>query len=1307
MADELWIDVLPSMRGFGATLTKEATGAAKRAGASAGKEYAGAFEDGGAGASDAAVRELETAEKRAAGLVSKLSGEVSKARQTQQKATADVITAEERYRAAVERGGEGSAGAEAAALRLEAARGKASDASQRFKNTEEALKEAQKGHKTTVEQLTDAQQKAGREVDQQKSKWGKFADGFTEAKDKAKGFATSLPGVVGQLAAVAGGAALAKEALTQAFERQDMTSMLTAQLAATPEQAAKYGAAAGNLYSQNYGESMSDVGDAVDAVVSSIKGLGDASQADIEKVTGYAMNLATAFDVDVAESAAVAGTMIKNGLAKDGAQAFDLMTASMQGVPKAMRGEILPVMGEYAKHFAALGIDGQTAMGMIAKGAQDGAIGMDKVGDSLKEFTIRGTDMSKSTSEAYKSMGLNTKQITNDLLAGGSKAEGALGKVVTGLQGIKDPGDQAAAAIALFGTPLEDLGTDKIPEFLSMIKPTQGALKDTAGTAQAMGENLKSGASNGLETLKRSFMTMLSEGIAPILEPLAGVLDWATKTPGVLQGVGIALGVVAIAWGALTLAASPWLAIALGIGAAIGGLVALVMNWGSVMDWLNKSVLTPFFGWVGQAWGGMVNGIRDLWNGVLRPTIDAVGRWFVSLWTGFVKPAVDWIVGGWRWMSDGIKTLWGGAVNGVRDLWNGVLKPAWDAVAKAASWLWNVALRAVFDGIRNGWKAAVDGISWVWNNVLRPAWDAVRAAGGFLRDTLGRIFGAIRAGWQTMVTGVKGIWQMGLKPIWDAVATAGRWLWNNILSPVFTSIKNGWKAAVDGIRAVWTGVLRPAWDGVRNAAGFMRDALGKAFGTIRSLWDGMINGIKGFWDKKLKPVFDAVSSMVKNTVVKAFETAQKGIKAAWTAIGNIVRKPVNFVIKTVYNDGLKSLFNGIAEKLGLGWRLPDVGEVPAFAKGGRHNGGWALVGEEGPELVNFSNPGRVYTAAETQAMLSGKEQAPEAALPMLAGSGASDSVLPVGGFWGDVWRGVTGVVGKAKDWVVGRIADGVRALTKPLKDGISTALPGSGINELIRGGAHNLIDGMTSWAVKKDDKKEAEQIAAGTFDGGGGGDFGTSGAVYQGALGAFHRPSKGPYTSMYGPRWGSFHAGVDIAGGGPTYAALPGKVARVGWNAVSGRTGVGIVLNHGPGLWTYYGHNPSLGAVKVRPGQDVKAGQRIGAQGATGNVTGTHLHFEVQRGRIGAAVNPMAYLHDQGGWLQPGLTQVLNKTGKPEAILNPNQWRTAERSIEHVTSAPSGGDVHVTISVEDLDGIRTLEEFIEMARRKGRQKKGR
>lgn len=230
MADEIWLDVLPSMRNLAPELIKGASKAAKDAGSKAGKDYAGAFSDGADGASDAAVQELETAQKRATGLVQKLSGDVSKARQAQQKSAAGAIDAENRLTAAVEKYGAGSSQAEAATLRLEAARGKAADDTKKFQNAENGLREAQKSLTTTTEQLETAQKNVGQEVAEQPKKWGKFGAALAAARQKAEDFSGSVGGMITNLAGAVGGAALLTEAFGTALEGETAVDRISAAL---------------------------------------------------------------------------------------------------------------------------------------------------------------------------------------------------------------------------------------------------------------------------------------------------------------------------------------------------------------------------------------------------------------------------------------------------------------------------------------------------------------------------------------------------------------------------------------------------------------------------------------------------------------------------------------------------------------------------------------------------------------------------------------------------------------------------------------------------------------------------------------------------------------------------------------------------------------------------------------------------------------------------------------------------------------------------------------------------------------------
>ena len=113
---------------------------------------------------------------------------------------------------------------------------------------------------------------------------------------------------------------------------------------------------------------------------------------------------------------------------------------------------------------------------------------------------------------------------------------------------------------------------------------------------------------------------------------------------------------------------------------------------------------------------------------------------------------------------------------------------------------------------------------------------------------------------------------------------------------------------------------------------------------------------------------------------------------------------------------------------------------------------------------------------------------------------------------------------------------------------------------------------------------------------------------------------QGPINSNYGYRARGFHAGIDIGAGTgtPFTASAAGKVVEAGW---SGAYGYMILIDHGNGVMTRYGHASKL---LVSAGQQVSQGQTIALVGATGDATGPHLHFEVLVN--GSAVNPRNYL---------------------------------------------------------------------------------
>ncbi len=120
-------------------------------------------------------------------------------------------------------------------------------------------------------------------------------------------------------------------------------------------------------------------------------------------------------------------------------------------------------------------------------------------------------------------------------------------------------------------------------------------------------------------------------------------------------------------------------------------------------------------------------------------------------------------------------------------------------------------------------------------------------------------------------------------------------------------------------------------------------------------------------------------------------------------------------------------------------------------------------------------------------------------------------------------------------------------------------------------------------------------------------------------------PARGALTGWFGERRSAHrHPGVDIDGatGDEVVAAAAGRVIVAG-PAPAGYAGYGtvVIIDHGEGVTSISAH---LSRTVVKAGQEVEPGQRVGSVGTSGNVTGSHLHFELRRG--GVAVDPKGWL---------------------------------------------------------------------------------
>jgi TP901 family phage tail tape measure protein len=477
---------------------------------------------------------------------------------------------------------------------------------------------------------------------------------------------------------------------------------LEAQLGNT-EYAAEMGAIAGRVYARGFGESAQQIGDAVRAVLKSGIVSEDSSDEVIEALTVKVQALAQTFDVDVTAAARAAGQMIRNGLAKDGTEAMDILTRAFQQTGD-QAGDLLDTYSEYSVQFRKLGLDGQTATGLLIQGLKAGARDVDTVADAIKEFSIRAIDGSKTSADGFKALGLNASQMTAQIAKGGAGAQKGLDTVLDRLRAMKDPVERDAAAVALFGTKAEDLGQSL---YALDTDTASDRLGNVAGAAQKMGDTMEQSASQKLESFKRSAQAALVEQVAKAIPHIESLAKWMGENRAIVEPLAAALGALAV---------------------VIGVIVAVTKVWTIVQTALNVVMAMNPVGLIVLAIIALVAGIVLLWT-----KSEAFRKFWIAVWEGIKTAAIavwDFLVaaaklwwatfsGFWTGVGKFFKGLWNGIVDGVKAAWNWITK-TFDRVVDFVGGLpkrLSAKARGMWDGIKSAFKSAVNWIIGRWNGL--------------------------------------------------------------------------------------------------------------------------------------------------------------------------------------------------------------------------------------------------------------------------------------------------------------------------------------------------------------------------------------------------------------------------------------------------------------------------------------------------------------------------------------------------------------------------------------------------------------
>ena len=343
------------------------------------------------------------------------------------------------------------------------------------------------------------------------------------------------------LAAMGTGAIAATKYLTDlGGEWQTATNQVAAATGAAGAELENLRDVMENVYADNFGEDVADVADAV-ALVN--RNMANLDQNGLTAATEGALALRDAFEYDVEESTRAAEAIRKN-FGSSAEEAFSLIAAGAQnGLDYS--GELIDTINEYSSQFAKLGFDADGMFNILQAGADGTAWNLDKVGDAIKEFSIRAIDGSDTTVEAFTSLGYNAEELMATFAAGGEGANDAFFDVLDTLMAVDDQVERDALGVALFGTQWEDLGVEAMETMANASQAaydTGDALEqinqvkynDLDSALQGIGRQIEVALLPAADAMYQSIMSNMPEisaaieEVSPVVAEIAeDFADWA------------------------------------------------------------------------------------------------------------------------------------------------------------------------------------------------------------------------------------------------------------------------------------------------------------------------------------------------------------------------------------------------------------------------------------------------------------------------------------------------------------------------------------------------------------------------------------------------------------------------------------------------------------------------------------------------------------------------------------------------------------------------------------------------------------
>ena len=630
-------------------------------------------------------------------------------------------------------------------------------------------------------------------------------------------------GVVGvtAVAGAIGGMALAiKTGVNQATELDDAMAKFQAQTGASSNEMSKFKNIARDVWSNNFGEDVSDVADMMGRVKQQMQGISDV---DLKNVTEDLLTLRDTFDMDENETLRGAQQLMKQfGITSQ--EAFDLMaTGAQNGLNKS--DELGDNISEYSGKFAQAGYSADEYFQLMQNGLDGGAYNLDKVNDAINEVTTMLVD--GTIEGALDSFDTKTQDVFKAWQEGRATQKDVQDAIV---QDIKETTNQQEAlnkASIAFGTMGEDFNL----KFITSLSSVGDEYNNVAGTMDKVKEIANGGLKNALSGLGRAFLdsfTPIGELITPILEGVIGLITLAIQ--GIQQGFAKVGDVISNVLSKIDTSGITELTsqVSKVLAPAFKEVKKAIDEMKVALEPIAKEILSK----IGSAIQNVVNQAQKILS-VVGPPILAIIKKIIQTVIGMtpvitsILQVVGSVVSGIISFITMVVTYVGTAIATIL----GFIMPIVQIVATIVANIWSVILTvaqniwskvsevvtAIIGFVSNLFKTVSDIINNIWSKI-QDSMNKVRDKVQGVIDNINKYFNNVKS---TVSDVFNGIWSK-IQGVMDNVG--------NKISNVLQGIQNSWS----GLKGFVSGVF-----------GGIEGAVSSLVGSVKGMVNGVIGGING------------------------------------------------------------------------------------------------------------------------------------------------------------------------------------------------------------------------------------------------------------------------------------------------------------------------------------------------------------------------------------------------------------------------------------------------------------------------------